>query len=78
MSDYSELQAMENKQGVGHEEPRAEIERAPTAEEDVSFFHDFIAGGVAGSLSIVVGHPFDTLKVSEKMKKFGLLSFVEF
>jgi solute carrier family 25 carnitine/acylcarnitine transporter 20/29 len=32
-------------------------------EQDVSFFHDFIAGGIAGSASVVVGHPMDTLKV---------------
>jgi solute carrier family 25 carnitine/acylcarnitine transporter 20/29 len=32
-------------------------------EQDVSFFHDFIAGGVAGSASVIVGHPMDTLKV---------------
>jgi solute carrier family 25 carnitine/acylcarnitine transporter 20/29 len=32
-------------------------------EQDVSFFHDFIAGGVAGSASVIVGHPLDTLKV---------------
>jgi solute carrier family 25 (mitochondrial carnitine/acylcarnitine transporter), member 20/29 len=32
-------------------------------EQDVSFFHDFIAGGIAGSASVIVGHPMDTLKV---------------
>jgi solute carrier family 25 carnitine/acylcarnitine transporter 20/29 len=32
-------------------------------EQDVSFFHDFIAGGIAGSASVVVGHPMDTIKV---------------
>lgn len=35
----------------------------PVDEQDVSFFHDFIAGGIAGSASVVVGHPMDTLKV---------------
>jgi len=29
----------------------------------VSALHDLIAGGVAGSSSVVVGHPFDTIKV---------------
>jgi hypothetical protein len=33
------------------------------AGEEVTFFHDFIAGGVAGSISVIVGHPFDTMKV---------------
>lgn len=32
-------------------------------EQDVSFFHDFIAGGVAGCASVVVGHPLDSIKV---------------
>ena len=32
-------------------------------EQDVTFFQDFIAGGVAGSASVIVGHPFDTIKV---------------
>ena len=29
----------------------------------VSAWHDLIAGGVAGSASVIVGHPFDTIKV---------------
>ena len=29
----------------------------------VKAVHDLIAGGVAGSASVVVGHPFDTMKV---------------
>lgn len=55
---------MEHKQDVGHKEPfiGSEIEYA-TTEDDVSFFHDFVAGGIAGSASVVVGHPFDTIKV---------------
>ena len=36
-----------------------------SSEEEVSFWHDFVAGGVAGSASVVVGHPFDTIKVGE-------------
>lgn len=32
----------------------------PPEEDELSFLHDFIAGGVAGSASVVVGHPFDT------------------
>jgi hypothetical protein len=56
---------MEHKQDVGHKEPRrvAPAEVETIVEEGVSFFHDFVAGGVAGSASVVVGHPFDTLKV---------------
>ena len=28
--------------------------------DEITFFHDFVAGGVAGCASVVVGHPFDT------------------
>ena len=34
------------------------------SEDEVTALHDFIAGGLAGSASVVVGHPFDTIKVS--------------
>lgn len=38
----------------------------PDQEEDenagITFFHDFVAGGAAGSASVMVGHPFDTIK----------------
>jgi hypothetical protein len=45
---------MEHKQDVNHHEPRI-------GEQPYEF--DFVAGGVAGSASVIVGHPFDTLKV---------------
>jgi solute carrier family 25 (mitochondrial carnitine/acylcarnitine transporter), member 20/29 len=32
-------------------------------EQEITFLHDFVAGGVAGSASVMVGHPFDTIKV---------------
>ena len=56
---------MEHKQDFDHHEKIrvGEHQFEDSAEEGVSFFHDFIAGGVAGSASVVVGHPFDTLKV---------------
>ena len=31
--------------------------------EEVTALQDLIAGGVAGSISVIVGHPFDTYKV---------------
>lgn len=41
-------------------------------EQEITFFHDFIAGGVAGSASVIVGHPFDTYV----FLFFGFVSFV--
>lgn len=38
-------------------------EGSPSRESETSTFHDLIAGGVAGSASVIVGHPFDTIKV---------------
>ena len=56
---------MEHKQDLRKKEKKHKIvEDVETIEEEeVSFFHDFVAGGVAGSASVVVGHPFDTIKV---------------
>lgn len=54
---------MEHKQEVNHREPRIGGEPCEVSEEDVTFFHDFVAGGIAGSASVIIGHPFDTLKV---------------
>lgn len=31
--------------------------------EDVTALQDFLAGGIAGTASVIVGHPFDTIKV---------------
>jgi solute carrier family 25 (mitochondrial carnitine/acylcarnitine transporter), member 20/29 len=45
------------------EQPATTTTLEPVDEQDVSFFHDFIAGGIAGSASVIVGHPMDTLKV---------------
>jgi hypothetical protein len=38
---------------------------------EVTALHDLIAGGVAGSASVVVGHPFDTLKVRLQTSSAG-------
>ena len=46
-----------------------------SSEEEVSFWHDFVAGGVAGSASVVVGHPFDTIKVSRSVSLSQFDSF---
>ena len=38
---------------------------------EVTALHDLIAGGVAGSASVVVGHPFDTIKVRLQTSSAG-------
>jgi solute carrier family 25 carnitine/acylcarnitine transporter 20/29 len=38
-------------------------------EGELTFFNDFIAGGCAGSASVIVGHPFDTIKVRIQTSK---------
>lgn len=74
---------MEHKQDLGHKDPtlhevqnmEMDSPQSPVMtgtveeEQEVSFFHDFIAGGIAGSASIVVGHPMDTLKVRMQTAK---------
>ena len=42
----------------------ADTTTAAAGPPKVKAVHDLIAGGVAGSASVVVGHPFDTIKVS--------------
>ncbi|VEU39772.1 unnamed protein product [Pseudo-nitzschia multistriata] len=49
--------------------PSADTTRTTDDEQEVSFFHDFIAGGVAGSASVIIGHPMDTLKVRMQTAK---------
>ncbi|KAL7550566.1 hypothetical protein ACHAWF_017272 [Thalassiosira exigua] len=49
-------------QDESQDESRASPQPQATAAQ-VSALHDLIAGGVAGSASVVVGHPFDTIKV---------------
>mmetsp|Transcript_32874 Transcript_32874/g.36607 ORF Transcript_32874/g.36607 Transcript_32874/m.36607 type:complete len:396 (+) Transcript_32874:1-1188(+) len=69
--------SMEHKHELGHKEPaRLETQQQhptlstpPQNEQEISFFNDFIAGGVAGSASVVVGHPMDTLKVRMQTSK---------
>jgi hypothetical protein len=55
---------------VEHPKPRRKKTVAPDNDPvlpenddptEVTFFHDFVAGGLAGSASVVVGHPMDTM-----------------
>mmetsp|Transcript_19928 Transcript_19928/g.28215 ORF Transcript_19928/g.28215 Transcript_19928/m.28215 type:complete len:383 (-) Transcript_19928:503-1651(-) len=43
----------------------------PAEQGQVTVLHDLIAGGVAGSSSVIVGHPFDTIKVRMQMGTGG-------
>lgn len=53
---------------IEHPKPKIIIQKSsfdnnnipPEDDDDITFFHDFIAGGVAGSVSVIVGHPLDT------------------
>jgi hypothetical protein len=40
--------------------PAAAPSEQDDVDDEITFFHDFVAGGVAGSASVIVGHPFDT------------------
>ena len=44
-------------------EPPKPVDENPSREGQVAVLNDLIAGGVAGSASVIVGHPFDTIKV---------------
>ena len=59
-------------QNINHE---YDATSSSSSEEEVSFWHDFVAGGVAGSASVVVGHPFDTIKVSRSVSLSQLIWF---
>lgn len=56
-------------------------EAAPLAEpsngeNDVSFWQDFVAGGIAGSASVVVGHPMDSMKVRAQTSNMGIMASI--
>lgn len=58
-------------------EPIQEPVSADGSEEgEVTFLQDFVAGGAAGSASVVVGHPFDTIKVRIQTSASGTSSHV--
>lgn len=52
--------------------PPVEQQDNEKEEDEITFFHDFVAGGVAGSASVIVGHPFDTY-VNNYPQNEGLL-----
>mmetsp|Transcript_14346 Transcript_14346/g.23221 ORF Transcript_14346/g.23221 Transcript_14346/m.23221 type:complete len:388 (+) Transcript_14346:163-1326(+) len=78
-SQLADVVIMEHKQDLGCKEPHRCFDHPTSAgtnpepethdfvdgieDQDVTFFHDFIAGGIAGSASVIVGHPMDTVKV---------------
>jgi solute carrier family 25 (mitochondrial carnitine/acylcarnitine transporter), member 20/29 len=54
--------------------PMPNIDECSAKESETSTFHDLIAGGVAGSASVIVGHPFDTIKVRIQTSSGGSLT----
>ena len=66
---------MEKKQEVGHKDYKKSVEdnHIDSAEDDVTFLHDFVAGGIAGSASVLVGQPFDTIKVGRLLDRRSCL-----
>ena len=67
---------------VEHPKPKkhktAKVEEEPVSADndptEVTFFHDFVAGGLAGSASVIVGHPFDTIKVRFQTSNMGIMA----
>lgn len=47
---------------------------AKTAKKSLSSLRDFVAGGVGGVCSVVVGHPFDLIKVRLQTAEKGVYS----
>ena len=45
-----------------------------SGDDEVTALHDFIAGGLAGSASVIVGHPFDTIKVSLNVASLNVIN----
>ena len=45
-----------------------------SGDDEVTALHDFLAGGLAGSASVVVGHPFDTIKVSFQIVSLNFIN----
>jgi len=53
----------ELREGAAAADPVGTEEQSNGKSAEVSALHDLFAGGIAGSASVVVGHPFDTIKV---------------
>lgn len=71
LPDFTEHPKPKRRQTVQNIKPELS---SSNEEEDITFFHDFVAGGVAGSASVVVGHPFDTIKVRIQTNATGTAS----
>ena len=48
------------------EEAQSSNNSSSNNNDDVSVVHDLIAGGIAGTASVLIGHPFDTIKVRKQ------------
>jgi len=63
MAEEQDLIALQHSINRQEKQEHKEITQVNEAETGVTFFHDLIAGGIAGTASVFVGHPFDTIKV---------------
>lgn len=63
---------VEKVTGVPAEEIKEEAKAA--AKKSVSSLRDFVAGGVGGICAVVVGHPFDLVKVRLQTAEKGVYS----
>ncbi|GKY95380.1 hypothetical protein MPSEU_000499600 [Mayamaea pseudoterrestris] len=64
LPDYTEHPKPRRRMPTQTLPPQATSITEPGSEDaDVTFMQDFIAGGLAGSCSVIIGHPLDTAKV---------------
>jgi solute carrier family 25 carnitine/acylcarnitine transporter 20/29 len=74
LPDFTEHPKPKKKKVIVVPSPSESMAEGAEDPDEVTFFHDFVAGGVAGSASVIVGHPFDTMKVRMQTAAVGSTS----